>query len=149
MHAIAALATAQLRDTPNGIVLDDRGIDVIVAALEKAFAADEAFVAAGALMAAATTWLTKPDLGIAARTLLALLLALHPVLSRIDARRAADLKTDAEAAAARFAAFTGPSGNAAEKVLDAGAPAPAGTTRANPLARFALLGQTPPKKPPT
>lgn len=146
MHAIAALATAQLRDAPDGHVLDDRGVDVIVGALEQAFAADEAFTAAGALMATATSWLTKPELAGAARTLLALLLALHPALARIDARRAAHLKTDAEAAAARFTAFTGHSGSAADKVLDAGAPAPAGTTRANPLARFALLGQTPPKK---
>jgi hypothetical protein len=149
MHAIAALATAQLRDTAAGHVLDDRGVDAIVGALEKAFAADEAFVAAGALMATATSWLTKPELGAPARTLLALLLALHPALARIDVRRAEALKTDAEAAAARFTAFTGHSGSAADKVLDANSPAPAGTTRANPLARFALLGQTPAKKPPT
>jgi hypothetical protein len=128
-------------------VLDDRGVDAIVGALEEAFTANDAFGAAGALMVTATSWLTKPELGSAARTLLALLLALHPALARIDARRAADLKTDAEAAAARFTAFTGHSGSTADKVLNAGAPAPAGTTRANPLARFALLGQTPPKKP--
>ncbi len=141
MHGIAALAIDQLKATPKGHVLDDRGVDVLVAAFEKAFHAGEAFAAAGALMATATVWLGTEGTGAAARTLLAFVLALHPVLARLDEKAAAALKTDAEAAAAKFSAFSGDVGHVADKVLDAAAPRPAGTTRASPLARFALLSQ--------
>lgn len=141
MHAIAKTATALLKTTPNGMVLDDDGVDRLVTAFSAAYDTGEAFEAAGALMATATVWLSTEGAAGAARTLFAFLLALHPALARIDAGKAASLRTEAEEKAARFAAFSGTAGVTADKVLDAAAPRPAGTTRASPLARFALLGQ--------
>ncbi len=141
MHAIAHTATSLLKTSKTGLVLDDDGIDRLVTAFSTAFDNGDAFDAAGALMATATVWLATPDAAGAARTLLALLLALAPALARIDAARAASLRTEAEDKAARFAAFQGTAGVTADNVLDAAAPRPAGTTRASPLARFALLGQ--------
>lgn len=142
MHAIAQTATALLKTTPNGAVLDDDGVDRLVAAFSAAYDKGEAFEAAGALMATATVWLATDGASGAARTLFAFLLALHPALARIDEARAASLRTEAETQAARFAAFSGNTSATADKVLDGAAPRPAGTTRASPLARFALLGQT-------
>ncbi|HEY1100675.1 MAG TPA: hypothetical protein VGF99_17170, partial [Myxococcota bacterium] len=147
MHTIAALTTQQLKDSGRGYVLDDHGVDVVVAAFERAYDAGQAFEAAGALMATATVWLATKETTSAAKTLLALLLALQPALAKLDAQKASALKSEAEAAAAKFAAFAGEGGSVVDKVLDAGAPAPTGTTKASPLARFALLGQTPKKQP--
>ncbi len=145
MHEIAATATAVIQLTPAGAVIDDAGVDVIVAAFADAYDAGEAFDAASALMATAIVTLGNDGGGAAGRTLLALLLALHPALEKLDATRAQALRDDAEQQAARFQAFAGDADRGLDKVPTGARPE--GTTRASPLARFALLGQTPKKTP--
>ena len=148
MHSIAAAATRLLEREHDALVLPDHAVEALAAMFERAYDEGQAFEAASALMATAMVWLSSEGTGPAARTLLAMVLALHPALMRLDEKKAAFLRGDAEAAARRFGAFAGGDGERAPRVLDSGA-RPDGTTRANPLARFALLGQTPKKKPPS
>jgi hypothetical protein len=150
MHPIAATATRLLERDHDAYVLRDHAVEALATSFGDAYDDGCAFEAAGALMATALVWLSTEGTGPAARTLLAMVLALHPALARLDQTKAAQLRTEAESAAKRFADFSGNDGGGVgvmDRVLDSGA-RPDGTTRANPLARFALLGQTPPKRPP-
>ena len=164
MHAIAARVGALTRIKGQEIVLDDSAVDRLAKSFEEAVRAGEAFEAVDALLAVAMVLLetganvdtdggdtddgaVDPN-GVsgrpAARTLLAFVLAIQPGLVHLDQARAAAVGDKARVlddAARSFSTFKGEAGQSG--VLGGQGPRPAGTTAASPLARFALLGQTP------
>jgi hypothetical protein len=148
MHALAKQALDLCRPAPGGgLVLDDRAVDVLADGWRDAVGRGEAFDVAEGFVAAAVVLLERPEGKAAGRTLMALVLAAQPGLQALDAARAKKVQEKSDDAARAFAAFAGDDDDKAKKVLDSGAARPQGTTAAGPLARFALVGQAPPKKP--